>query len=273
MKTILITTSYIGYSNSSTFSIYTDSDSYATPIETGITQIQLNAGYTTSLVPDNATKIKLYSNSYCGYQPIDGQLINFVPVPTNGLLFYYDPGVITSYPGSGSILYDLSGNGRNATIGAGITYSSSAGGSFVLPGTQDVCITGTTLNQTLSTWTMIEAVNLNTAGSYTGLMLSRRASNNCNGIGTFDTTRYLDLTANNGTEYFSTTRQIPTSAWSIVGAAVASTTYATQVYKTTGGQNYVTGTKTAGSSIFDQPILLGNDSDSAGRTLNGSIGI
>lgn len=281
MKTILITTSYIGYSNSSTFSIYTDSDSYVTPIETGITQTQLNIGYTTSLVPDNATRIKLYSNSYCGYQPIDGQLINFVPVPTNGLLFYYDPGVISSYPGSGSILYDLSGNNRNATIGSGITYSSSSGGSFVLPGTDGVCITGTTLNQTYTSWSMVEAVKMNNNGYYVGFMYSRISGGSANGIGTFANTRRLDLTANNTTEYTApstpTTSLVPTGSWAIVAGTVSSTTYSRQIYRTSGSvavQNYTSGTKTAGSSNFSAPILLGNDSDAdRNRTLNGSIGI
>lgn len=51
-------------------------------------------------------------------------------VVTTDLLAYYDAGNIASYPGSGSALYDLSGNGRNATLTGDIAYSGSNGGVF-----------------------------------------------------------------------------------------------------------------------------------------------
>jgi hypothetical protein len=75
MKAVKITTTFIGVSNSGTFSIYTNADSYASPVETGITKIQLNAGYTSLVIPNTATKIKLYSNSFCGALPTDGETI------------------------------------------------------------------------------------------------------------------------------------------------------------------------------------------------------
>jgi hypothetical protein len=59
-----------------------------------------------------------------------------VGIPSSDLLFYYDPGDPSSYPGSGTTLYDLSSNGYNGTIN-GATYSTSDGGKFVYDGVND----------------------------------------------------------------------------------------------------------------------------------------
>lgn len=61
MKTILI---QIQASLDNTiFDIYTDSDSYTTPIHYNITKNELESGYTSNIIPDNATIIKVSSNS------------------------------------------------------------------------------------------------------------------------------------------------------------------------------------------------------------------
>lgn len=88
MKAVTIQTTNIGSTLGNTFSIFTDADSYTTPIETGITSTQLNAGYTSLVVPNTATKIKLYGSAVCGKLPINGQTIGDIPptptpTPTN----------------------------------------------------------------------------------------------------------------------------------------------------------------------------------------------
>jgi hypothetical protein len=50
-------------------------------------------------------------------------LPTIVNLTTNGLVLYYDPSSISSYPGSGTTITDLSGNGRNGTM-SNITYTS-----------------------------------------------------------------------------------------------------------------------------------------------------
>lgn len=49
--------------DTTTFDIYTDSDSYTTPIHYNVTKSELEIGYTSTIVPDNATIIKVSSNS------------------------------------------------------------------------------------------------------------------------------------------------------------------------------------------------------------------
>ena len=47
---------------------------------------------------------------------------------------YYDPGNASSYPGSGTSVYDLSGNSKTGTM-SNVTYSSDSGGKFTFNGT------------------------------------------------------------------------------------------------------------------------------------------
>ena len=49
-------------------------------------------------------------------------------IVTNGLLFCWDPGNTKSYPGSGTTITDLSGNGRHATLLNGTTISNGTMG-------------------------------------------------------------------------------------------------------------------------------------------------
>ena len=57
---------------------------------------------------------------------------------SSGLELYYDPSNSSSYPGSGTTLYDLSSSAVNATIGGSPTYS---GNSFTFAGAQSI-VTG-----------------------------------------------------------------------------------------------------------------------------------
>ena len=58
-------------------------------------------------------------------------------VIADGLVLYLDASNTSSYPGSGTIWYDLSGNGNNATLYNGVGYNSSNGGSLVFDGIND----------------------------------------------------------------------------------------------------------------------------------------
>lgn len=62
---------------------------------------------------------------------------------TNGLVLYLDAGNSKSYPGSGSIWNDLSGNNNNGTLTNGPTFSSLNRGSIIFDGSDDVVNTVT----------------------------------------------------------------------------------------------------------------------------------
>jgi hypothetical protein len=58
-------------------------------------------------------------------------------IVTDGLVLTLDAGNTKSYPGSGTTLTDLSGNGNTGTLTNGPTYSSDDGGSIVFDGSND----------------------------------------------------------------------------------------------------------------------------------------
>ena len=57
--------------------------------------------------------------------------------PPLNLIRYYDPGNSSSYDGTGTALYDLSGFSVNGTLVNGVSYNSSNGGALVFDGTND----------------------------------------------------------------------------------------------------------------------------------------
>jgi hypothetical protein len=56
---------------------------------------------------------------------------------TNGLVLYWDAGNLDSYPGTGTTIYDLSGNGNNGTLVNGVTYNQTNGGVLITDGIDD----------------------------------------------------------------------------------------------------------------------------------------
>ena len=68
-----------------------------------------------------------------------GGFANNAPIVTDGLVFYVDAGNSSSYPGSGTTWYDISGRGNNGTFSATPTTSTSGGGSIVFDGANDIC--------------------------------------------------------------------------------------------------------------------------------------
>ena len=66
-------------------------------------------------------------------------------IVTNGLVLYLDAANNRSYPGSGTVWNDLSGNRNTGSLVNGPTFNSSNGGSVVFDGTNDYINCGTGL--------------------------------------------------------------------------------------------------------------------------------
>jgi hypothetical protein len=84
----------------------------------------------------------------------------------NGLVLHLDAGSERSYPKSGTLWKDLSGNGNNGTLTNGPTFNSGNGGSIVFDGVNDFVqipynsywdsnVFGTATNFTISCWAKI----------------------------------------------------------------------------------------------------------------------
>jgi hypothetical protein len=63
--------------------------------------------------------------------------IDYPPIITSGLVTCWDAGFIPSYPGKGTTIYDISGNGNNGTLVNGVGYSASNGGVLTFDGVDD----------------------------------------------------------------------------------------------------------------------------------------
>ena len=75
---------------------------------------------------------------------------------TDGLVLALDSASHKSYPGSGTTLFDLSGNGNDGTLTGGPTFSSQNNGAIQVDGSKNIAITGmpTTNNYTLCIWSL-----------------------------------------------------------------------------------------------------------------------
>jgi hypothetical protein len=93
-----------------------------------------------------------------------GRIAYYGGIVTNGLVLALDAAKKDSYPGSGTVWRDISGNGNNGTLTNGPTFNPDNGGSIVFDGVNDYISTPLqNLDRpcTFSTW-----FNLNTLTGY-----------------------------------------------------------------------------------------------------------
>jgi hypothetical protein len=203
------------------------------------------------------------------------QQVVSAPALPSGIIMYYDAGNPASYPGTGTTITDLSGNGYTATMNVNNGYSSSDGGYWTFNGNNGVSITGGTLSQTLTEWSMWSAIYKTQDGFYDGIMFERTGGGNANGLGFFGSTGRLNVLANNGTEITDPVgaSNVVLNNWALVSGGVDNTNWFRQVYRA-GTQYWSTGTKSAGSSNFNDPIVLGQDRETGtDRTMAGRIAV
>jgi hypothetical protein len=81
------------------------------------------------------------------------------PIISSGLVLCYDAGNKRSYPGSGTTIYDISGNGRTGTLNGGVTYSS---GNLSFDGSSGYVSFSNPLNQSnlVQVWTVSGWINI-----------------------------------------------------------------------------------------------------------------
>ena len=112
-----------------------------------------NAGITT--LTDNSGHA---NNGTLTNFALTGTTSNWVShgIITNGLVLQLDASNTASYPGSGSVWYDISGNGNHCNIMNSPTFSSGNGGSMVLNGSNQyigrTSAMNTGQNFTVSVW-------------------------------------------------------------------------------------------------------------------------
>lgn len=98
--------------------VYSDETSVSTPIQL-------------SGLADGSHTLYVIGKETSGIWNPEGQATTYTwyiasAVVTGSMLLHYDAGNPSSYPGSGSYWYDLSGNGRTATLYNGVSFSNGA---------------------------------------------------------------------------------------------------------------------------------------------------
>ena len=91
---------------------------------------------------------------------------------TNGLVLNLDAGNTLSYPGTGTLWTDLSGNGNNGTLVNSPSFDSANGGSIVFDGTNQYVNCGNASNLQITVGTISAWVKTTTPGSsYRGIIV------------------------------------------------------------------------------------------------------
>jgi hypothetical protein len=75
---------------------------------------------------------------------------------TSSLLVSLDAGNVISYPGSGNVWYDLSGNGNHFTLYNGVGYSADDGGCLTFDGSNDYASSASNINLTSYDYVVVE---------------------------------------------------------------------------------------------------------------------
>lgn len=121
----------------------------------------LNPSITGSILTSSFTALEYYRYY------ISGALThNYpTPIPTGGLIQWLDASNPASYPGSGSVWYDLSGYGHNASSSFGGTFPTFRGNYFDFNGTSDVVSVYTT--SSLTAYSMVVWARIGTLSAPT----------------------------------------------------------------------------------------------------------
>lgn len=93
---------------------------------------------------------------------------------TNGLVLAWDASDPLSYPGSGTTIYDISGNGHNGILYNGVGFSTVNGGVLTFDGTSSYLSCGTP-NLSSTNYTVIGAARY--SGATRGRMINATTNN------------------------------------------------------------------------------------------------
>ena len=93
----------------------------------------------------------------------------------NGLVLAWDIANTNSYPGSGTTVFDLSGNGNNGTITGGVTYNAATVKGVLTTNGTTGYISSTTPNLASTNYTVMGAARYN--GATRGRMINATGNN------------------------------------------------------------------------------------------------
>ena len=202
-----------------------------------------------------------------------------------GLTFEIDASNPRSYSGSGTSIYDLSGNNVTGTLTNGPTYSSLHGGTITFDGTNDLISFSPTLLDNITEGTISAWVYLN---SITGAAITARQRDGVNtyavfsigsysasgGSATAGTAGKLYWHGKNGVTEAASTNNITASRWHhvvVTFSASQASFYINGVFDSTTAGDYVAGN--SGGVLSPNYTQIGCWNNNGGKSipLNGNI--
>jgi hypothetical protein len=199
------------------------------------------------------------------------------PIVIDGLVLYLDAGNPASYPGSGTIWSDLSGNGNNGTLVNGVGYNIGNLGSLVFDGVDDrgTFTSPITSSSPQSYEVWVKAIPSPTASGGFGYILHNNSATN------FIGDAYMGIGYAGSTLQTREIFAFFNGAWNNMGTGViGNTTTVRQIVLTWNGSSqiaYVDGTQrvsqalTTTPSNFSTTTSFGDFRDSTFRPIVGDI--
>jgi hypothetical protein len=183
----------------------------------------------------------------------------------SGLTLHLDAGLTASYPGSGNIWYDVSGNSNHGTLTGSPSFTTSNNGIFTFNGTsQFVDLTSKSIAASGNTArTMLTWINNSNAGAQRCIISTGTAANGQSfNLVTYGSAK-VGVMGYNLDFYPTTGANVTDGNWHFVGAVAngssITTTYVdgnldntsgTLTYSTTGQNNYIGKSSHVGSEAY-----------------------
>ena len=127
-----------------------------------------------------------------------GRIAYYGNIVTSGLVLNLDAAKRDSYPGSGTIWRDISGNGNNGTLTNGPTFNSDNYGSIAFDGVDDYVLLPNGLLSGTGDFTVNQFIKPN--GSVVGTTFGNFSTGN---LQVFFGTNYIGMWLNNNSTYLS----------------------------------------------------------------------
>lgn len=202
-------------------------------------------------------------------------------IVTDGLVLTLDAANTKSYPGSGTSIYDLSGNGNTGTLTNGAAYSTERGGCITLDGSNDHIYASSISNfssgySTMLVWVYVDSTS--NSNTYTGIINYGTRSTNTPSTANLlsilsSGTTWTVTSAYWGNDWTSSGLAIVKDGWNFIGKIARNITTTNNVTLISGA-NSATGTTsgyTKGLNIPSAALTVGCTDLNGGRPLKGKI--
>lgn len=139
---------------------------------------------------------------------------------TSGLIMHLDAGNTASYPGTGNVWNDISGNGNHGTLINGVAYTSANSGALIFDGVNDYFVTNNNLNLSDTDKLTVQII-LKTATTGEEMIMEHSINwNSNNAFGVIQNSNKIQFTdKNQGYNTYNSVATINDNNWHLLSAS------------------------------------------------------